>query len=160
MTKLDRTMQREILEELRAVYPERVSFQSHTNFSDQSFQVNLFYLNEHKLIDATSGKVVNAPPSIFSARITASGLDFLEDDGGLSAILKTVTVRLDEKSIIPIFEKIITASALPPEEKKSMAQKLKGLSGKVLEKLILNALEKGIENPDKMVMLISSWIPK
>jgi hypothetical protein len=152
--KLNRAMQRRILEELRDAYPDGIDFQSRTDFIDQDFQGNLFYLREHGLIDGPGGEDLDGPPTIAWASITAPGLDFLEADGGLSAILKTVIVRLDGESILPILEKIVAASNLPPEEKKSMAQKLRGLPGKILETLILKSIEAGIEHPDKIATLI------
>ncbi|SRR5712692_4549572 len=155
--QLDRTFQREILEQLRDAYPETVDFRPRDEFAEQGFQGNLFYLKEHGLINGAESRGRNST-QIVGASITAAGLDFLEDDGGLSAIFKTVTVRLDGESILPVLEKIIAASNQPPEQKKSMVQKLKGLSGKVLETLIIKSVEMGVEHPDKMADLISSVI--
>jgi hypothetical protein len=86
--RLNRAMQREILEELRRAYPETVDFQSRANFPDPEFQGNLFYLHEHGLIAGNVREALNLPRTMPGASITATGLDFLEDDGGLSAILK------------------------------------------------------------------------
>jgi len=87
--KVNRAMQRRILEELRDVYPEVIGFFNTSRFSDQDFQGNLFYLCEHKFIDGTESEELGVPRHIVWASITAPGLDFLEDDGGLSAILRT-----------------------------------------------------------------------
>src|SRR5262245_51879543 len=109
--RLNRVLQRQLLEQLREAYPEFVDFQSRPEFDQPDFQSNLFYLSEHKLIDATEGGT--SPRRIVWASITASGLDFLEDDGGLSAILKTVTVKFDIENIRSILEDKVVASTLP-----------------------------------------------
>jgi len=57
---LDRTLQREILEGLSAVYPETVDFQSRPDFAEQKFQANLFYLQEHGLIDGQESNALNS----------------------------------------------------------------------------------------------------
>lgn len=152
---LDRTLQREILEELREAYPESVDFQSRT---EQKFQANLFYLQGHGFIEGQESTLLNSPRYIPWATITSPGLDFLEDDGGISAILKTFTVRLEGENILPIFEKIIAASQLPAEEKKSISQTLRSLPGTVLGTLVTKALEMGIEHPEKVVNLITGAV--
>ena len=45
------------------------------------------------------------------ARITAKGIDFLEDDGGLSAILGVVTVKLHADTLREMLAKKIDASS-------------------------------------------------
>ena len=55
------------------------------------FLGNLIYLREHGLVSGEITEEFSAGGAIKSmlwAVITAAGLDFIEDDGGLSAILK------------------------------------------------------------------------
>ena len=52
---------------------------------------SLWDLREHGLVNGEINEVISAGGSVKSmpwARITAAGLDFIEDDGGLKAILK------------------------------------------------------------------------
>ena len=72
-------MQRKILEELHEVYPRLLHFHTREDFNDPDFQGNLSYLLEHGLIE---GNIDKPPGSIFWAKITVAGLDYLEDDGG------------------------------------------------------------------------------
>ena len=89
----DRKIQRQIFETLRTAYPKRVDTRSMT-FSDTVGE-NLAYLEEHGLVDAKwAGNF-----AVANAKITARGIDFLSDDGGLSTILDTVTVKLHSDTI-------------------------------------------------------------
>ena len=112
---LDRDLQRQILEELAQKYPEPVDFYLHEHFEEKMFQANLFYLQEHGLINGKlRGEVLeDHGRRIGWATITKEGLDFIADDGGLSAILKTVTVRFDADNVRSILEDKIIASSLP-----------------------------------------------
>ncbi len=92
--QLNRAMQLEILRCLRDAYPEVIEVRTIPGSDDADFQGNLFYLTEHDLV--ASEAVRDFPEKeIFTAQITAKGLDFLEDDGGLGAILGKITVRFD-----------------------------------------------------------------
>jgi hypothetical protein len=157
MALLDRELQKKILESLRKVYPEAGDVSSFLDVSDQKHQANLFYLEEHGLIE--SGVVRNAmnvPRQMLTARITANGLDFLEDDGGLGAILNVVTVKMDAESIKAILENRIRASDLPAVTKETAIQKIKSFSGDVLKSVIVKLIEKGIEKPEQIAALIDA----
>ncbi|POY47428.1 hypothetical protein, partial [Avibacterium paragallinarum] len=81
-----------------------------------------------------------------SARLTNKGADFLLDDGGLSAILGTITIKFHEDTIKSILSTKIESSSLPKEEKSSLLNILKGLSGKALERVITKLVDLGFEN--------------
>ena len=89
---LDRELQLTILQELRDNFPNDVAVHRLACYNeDQQFLGNLVYLREHGLVNGEITEVISAGGSIKSmpwAIITAAGLDFIEDDGGLSAILK------------------------------------------------------------------------
>src|SRR4029453_11221674 len=110
--KLDRNLQRTILEQLRATYPETIDFQTRANL-EPDLQSNLYYLHELKLIEAAVSGAIDNPHRIMWARITAAGLDFLEDDGGMSAMLKSVTIKFDEENLRAILENQVIASHMP-----------------------------------------------
>src|SRR5882672_5223716 len=54
------------------------------------------------------------------ATITVKGLDFLQDDGGLGAILNVVTVRFEAETLRALIEAKVDASDEPPEQKSAM----------------------------------------
>jgi hypothetical protein len=60
-----------------------------------------------------------------TAKITARGLDFLEDDGGLGAILNVVTIRLEADTLRQLLETKINASDMPEADKQTLLAKLK-----------------------------------
>ncbi len=82
--RLDRTLQREILERLRDHYPESLEVGRLPHNDHEHFSANLFYLEERGLIHGSHQAEPGSP--FVLARITAEGLDFLKGDGGVEAI--------------------------------------------------------------------------
>ena len=96
---IDRDFQKQILVEMRQTYPNR--FREFTNKKigdDEKKRIafNLKYLEEHGLIQNpfSGNHMFNSPQGALENKftvqgeITAEGIDFLEEDGGLSAILR------------------------------------------------------------------------
>jgi len=77
-------MQREVLEFLQQHYPNSVDASVAPCASAEGYQANLHYLHEHRLIEGSSLR--DQGPDFVMVRITARGLDFLADDGGVEAI--------------------------------------------------------------------------
>jgi hypothetical protein len=82
--KIDRPLQRQILTALADQYPLSVIADTLQSADEPHFQQNLHYLRERGLIEGSGD--VDKGIAILMARITAAGLDFLEDDGGLEAL--------------------------------------------------------------------------
>jgi hypothetical protein len=82
--KIDRPLQRQILTALADQYPLSVIVDTLQGAGEPHFQQNLHYLRERGLIEGSGD--VDKGIAILMARITASGIDFLEDDGGLDAL--------------------------------------------------------------------------
>lgn len=83
------------------------------------------YLEEHRLVTSKAPVLLSAS-RIQLSKITAQGIDFLADDGGLPALLNVVTVRLDGGSLKALLSQKVEAAALPAEEKfrlKTLLQK-------------------------------------
>ncbi|HHV7522976.1 TPA: hypothetical protein ACUNF5_004492 [Burkholderia orbicola] len=138
--KLDRTLQRHILDVLANAYPGPLEPQIYKPiYESQSEDIlfaNLLYLEEHGLIRSGLRKTMSGHTwSAQLASITAAGLDFLQEDGGLSAILGTVTVKIHADTIRDIFESRISASDLPAEEKNRLLDHLKTLPAEALKHL-------------------------
>ena len=129
--KLDRDLQREVLLSCREAYPGYVEY-AHEERHRERLQANLIYLHEHGLI---TGKLVNGNVELVDPRITATGLDFLEDDGGVSAILRTVTVKMDQDDLRSLIAARIESSDLLPEEKASLSHAMRSLPAQVLRDL-------------------------
>lgn len=160
--KLDRGLQREILEFLSDHYaglPQQV-FPSHemTEAEDEKYTANLLYLEEHGLIEAGLQQSLDGQWVSSGARITARGLDFLADDGGLTAILGTVTVRLHDDTIKYLIGARIEQSDLPEAEKHSLLNQLKELRGESLKHLTMKVLDAGLENAPKLLPLLQQFL--
>ena len=144
---LDRKLQYQILEYLSPHYAkgfppiDKQDFAKHPHYD-----TNLKYLYEYKLIGGNESKVLGSSSfSLSRIHITNRGLDFLADDGGIGAILSTVTIKFDTENIRSLIENKIISSGLPEPERKSLVEKLKSFSGEALKHLALKILEKGTE---------------
>jgi hypothetical protein len=82
--KLDRALQRQILQSLQEHYPNAVDAAVLPCAGTGDYQANLHYLHEHRLIEGSALR--DQGPDFIMVRITAHGLDFLAGDGGVEAI--------------------------------------------------------------------------
>ncbi|CAN7399732.1 hypothetical protein [Massilia sp. LjRoot122] len=160
--KLDRALQREILEFLadhyagdrQDVFPQREL----TAEEDDKYTTNLLYLEAHGLVDSGLEKGVDGHWSSAGARITARGLDFLADDGGLTAILGTVTVRFHDDTIRELIAMRIEQSGLPADEKTGLLNQLKALRGESIKHLTMKLLDTGLEHAPKALPVIQNFL--
>lgn len=150
---MNRELQHQVLLELRDRYPESTIiselFLSESQNNRQELAAVTCYLTEHGLISDESGAVPT--PSWYlielPMKITARGLDFLEQDGGLSAILGTVTVKLHADTIRDMLEAKIMDSPLTQADKKRFVDTLKELPGEALKTFTNKLVELACENP-------------
>lgn len=155
---LDRELQRTILYALAESYPteiedfETVSTEWHENQS--IVYANLFYLKEHGLINMEGGTYLEGDFYINTLTASHKGMDFLMDDGGLSAILNVVTVKLHDETIQALLESKINASELPAEQKQSLLNQIRELRGEAAKHLITKIIDYGLsQGPAAM-----SWL--
>ena len=84
---IDRKYQLEILNTLAETYPQRFDHRQFCRDMDENtekkFVSNIAYLVEHGLVDSK----ISDDGRIDLPKITASGIDFLANDGGLSAAI-------------------------------------------------------------------------
>ena len=149
MAAIDRELQRALLIAMRDCFPEPLD-QLPEPGPDGSpgIHANLLYLQEHGLCDA--GLLRNmASYSYAGATITARGLDFLADDGGLSAILGVVTVKLHADTVRDLIAAKIAETPLPAEEKSALMKQLGGLSETALRAATTDLVRVGLDRlPD------------
>lgn len=146
--KLDRDLQRKLLEELREHYPAPffTNRMEHLHADPQHLMANAAYLIEHGLVAGdlrmtSTGRGDFLPMKL---TLTAKGLDFLEDDGGLTAILGTLTVRLHADSVRDLLAKQIEASELEDSVKSQLIAEVKGLPAKGLETMVARLAKEGL----------------
>lgn len=158
---LDRELQLRILKALAATYPEATfDVLRDIGANDPAGIANLYYLAEHKLVAAKFTKFGSEPMDYSGQqRITAAGMDFLADDGGVGAILGVVTVKIHEDTIKQLIEARIAGSDLPEEEKRPLLQAVRELPGEAIKHLTTRLLDLGLDNLPGAVSLIRTYLP-
>jgi hypothetical protein len=139
--KIDRDSQRKILEELKAAYPQRLDLRGlEVGLEAADLAANLAYLEEHRLVDAKWGGNF----AVANAKITARGIDFLADDGGLSAILGVLTVQLHEKTLKALLEATVDASTEPDSVKSTLKAQIRALPAEALKTITTELLKSSL----------------
>jgi hypothetical protein len=136
---------------LRSDYPE-------TEHSEAELMGNLLYLEEHGLVDAGIQISLDNHFGTYGFKATAKGLDFIADDGGLSAILGVVTVRLHEDSIKALLLRQIEESSEPSSVKESLAHQVRELPAEALKSVTTKALEAGLKSMPHFISMLHSWL--
>jgi DNA-binding PadR family transcriptional regulator len=140
---LDRNLQRRMLKALEDKYPSHDTQFTRTFEHETGYMPNLHYLKEHGLL---TGAPTKTSHDLLNIKITAAGLDFLADDGGISAILRTVTVKLDAEQFRQMLTAKVASLSLEEEKKSSILGTIRSLPGEVLNKLAIKLIEKGVEH--------------
>lgn len=162
--KLDRALQKRILEAGAAAYPfpapHGLYFELSESETKERVDANLCYLAEHglirKCIELTGDGY--ALPTHNGIQCTKSGMDFIADDGGLSAVLGVLTIKIHEDTLREILERKILESDAPPEEKSRLAQAVKGLSAEAIKHLTLKLLDEGLASLPGAIALIGTYL--
>lgn len=153
MEVLDRELQLDMLTRLAEVYPRPLSLfdESHAgeSWENHKLVVNVFYLNEHGLIRDNSDFMLSGAIFNQGTTITAKGLDFFAQDGGLSAILSKVTIQFDEETLKAILLNKINDSNLELSQKEQLKETIQSLPSESIKHLTTALLDKGLESvPD------------
>lgn len=158
--KLNRELQRALLEELRDFYPRRSQTAYNLDGYSQSDCVdNLMYLAEQGLVESgITLSPLSGSGTLTQARITARGMDFLEDDGGIGAALAVVTVKLHEDTLRQLIEAKLQNSDLPEEQKNGILKALREAPGETTKQLITKLVDLGMENAQKAIPLIQTLL--
>lgn len=150
--KLDRNLQREILQILANAYPNPANADDLkallAKSGEEVVTANMLYLEEHGLINAHSrrrsdGTFLNLAGEPL---ITHRGLDFLQDDGGLSAILGIVTIKIHDDTLRLLIEGRILQSDLSQPDKRRWLDQLRELPAETTKHLVLKLVDLGLEN--------------
>jgi len=147
VNKFDRVLQEKILEKCVSAYPDYTCFiqfiQIHEKYDENIISANINYLEEHRLISIRN-RSSDDPYTYFDhMRATVAGIDFLLNDGGISAILKVQTIRLHNDTIIAI-EDLIALSGLSEQEKASVVSKLRELPAAAITHLTNELISKAV----------------
>jgi len=159
---MNRKLQKDILVALSEVYPDSMLVSALPGFShNREFMGNLFYLQEHGVIDGGDIREPGQCRSMVDAQITKAGLDFLADDGGLRAILGYRFVKLEAAVLVDFllmllqegeFEDttcsavVVRLNAMDDVALAHLIDELLRCDGSVQEALIANILSEQNEN--------------
>lgn len=156
--KLERELQGQLLQRLSEGYPEFVEARHLQPIAPgTALRVNIAYLDEHGLVEAKFVYSLDGM-QLLSAKITANGLDFLANDGGLGAILGVVTVRLHEDTLKQLVEARIHASDLPEPDKRKFLDQLRELPAETTKHLWLKLVDAGLENWPRALPLLQNML--
>lgn len=140
--ELNRILQRKILLSLQKVYPDSLLVSALPGFSDdRQFMGNLFYLQEHGLIDGGDVREPGRCRSMIDAQITRSGLDFLSDDGGISAILGGgVAVKLTSSELADAVDRALVEADFDKHERAGIRESLLLMGNDESKELVLELI--------------------
>ena len=167
MDKFPRDKQNELLTILYDKFPDELSSEEYSALVDlfgteRNLYSNLWYLYQHGLIEDFHVKTralcddITDLILIDKIRITTKGVDFIRDDGGLSAILNVTTIKIHNETLEKL-EDIIKQSSLTEAEKKTYIGKLKELPVDATKHLVLKLLDLGLSRASDVTQLISSY---
>lgn len=146
--ELDRELQRTILKELADCYPGGYGHPMATlapEHDEESIIVSLHYLEAHGLLThGLSEDDEGWSEVVGQTRITARGLDFLADDGGLSAILGVVTIKIHDDQVRLLLASRIQESDATPEQKKKWLDQLREIPADATKHLIHKLIDAGL----------------
>ena len=157
---LDRSLQLEVLNHLRDIYPEMAEIDKLTCYSENNnFMANIFYLVEHDLIEPGAiSDVWGEPKAIATGQITAQGLDFLEDDGGLGAILNKVTIKFDDEDLNKLILSKIENTNASPEKVSELKSAIKKLPADGVKAIYMRLINYGLDKAPDALDLIQKYL--
>ncbi|QIC69816.1 hypothetical protein [Acinetobacter indicus] len=163
---LDRKLQLELLEKMSSTYPNLYDFNKEYKHGTSEYDTavaNLYYLMQHNLVQPCSVEVSSAigAKGIKSFQfgeptINQNGIDFLADDGGLSAILGVVTIKIDPEQYRQILITRVQESNLPIEQKHQAVAVLQSLSYENIKHLSTKFVDLGWDNLGSLMHLIQN----
>jgi hypothetical protein len=140
--ELDRKLQREVLLALQDEYPDSLLVSvlpGYTN--DRNFMGNLFYLQEHGLIEGGDIREPGQCRSMVDVQITKSGLDFLANDGGISAILGSFMLRIPCNEIVEAVEMSFREEEIDEDVRANILDSISKLDSEAMKELVTLMLE-------------------
>ena len=150
MESVDFALIQDILIELRHIYPQKVrNFARDIRFDPAHYYDVLHYLKEHGCIDLETTHTLGEPKQqIVSIGITAKGIDFLEPNGGLSA-LNAPMIRITPDSFISIIDAILKDKNAPTKERGLIRKALESASTETMREILHLLINEGAKHvPD------------
>ena len=146
---LDYALFRTLLEELANVYPERMLVENISclqNMPQKERDMLLTYLAEHALIYAEKMPYRRGNKTLwYPVKIKAKGIDFLQIDGGLSALYAPI-VRIAPESLVAAIDQALVKHNIPKEERGKIQKWLLNTAGTaVIQEIVKKLIGYGTE---------------
>ena len=151
---IDRKFQKEILSYLLEKYPSYEGAREHFvglfNADSDRYVANIDYLQRHDLVEdgvSLSFSSDGFPLVAIHAfpKITEKGIDFMLEDGGLSAILHVQTVKLHPDTVKALLEDRLLQADIPDSDKASLLDQIRDLPEASAKILLDKLLDKGLD---------------
>ncbi|MDC9591596.1 hypothetical protein PSI23_20510 [Xenorhabdus sp. XENO-10] len=168
MSKFDRDMQKLILEKAIEAHPDTTDAKQFHELllarldpdEEKKVRANIVYLVEHKVITIdydkyTNYKILSSYHLLNSIRATEKGIDFMLDDGGLSAILNVTTIKFHHDAIQQLAN-LIELTVQDPEDKQRFLTQLKQLPYETTKHVALELVNKGLAQ----IPNVAQWLGK
>ncbi len=161
MDKFDRELQKHILAVCIACYPRCSATEEFSSpvmpYDEDKILANISYLAEHELITIFPRRTDERYDILDHLRVTASGIDFMLNDGGLSAILNVQTVRLHHESIMAL-EDIIAVANIPEDQKQGLKAALRELPADTIKHLMNELVSKALGAAPAALPIIQKFL--
>lgn len=159
MDLIDRDRQNRILGALAAVYPgglDAPALQLTEMTADiDALRVNLAYLEEHQLVTLKWQHYLSEPSDFGLVKITARGIDFIKNDGGLTAILGVQVVRLHDDTIRALLVSQVEASDADQTTKEALIEQVRRTPANMLGHVVERALDAALRSTPDVVRLVT-----
>lgn len=129
-------------------------------YSKEERRANLAHLAVHGLVELGEARLGDSLRIALAPKITAYGMDFLANDGGLSAILGVVTIKLHDGTIKSLIEAQIHKSDLLATEKKRYLDQLRELPAETTKHLALKLVDLGLEKGPAAIAAIGTFLSR
>ncbi|PLR26478.1 hypothetical protein PZBJ_05715 [Pantoea endophytica] len=110
---------------------------------DIKLSANINYLAEQGLISIRNRTSDDPYSFLDNMRATVQGIDFLQHDGGLSAILNVQTIKFHREAVV-VLEDLIALSGLSEHDKETARSKLSGMTTDVLKTIVQTVTSTGV----------------
>ena len=163
---INRPAQHTLLKQLEEHFPKALSLKRLAalvpGLDEEALFRNLIYLVGHGLIE----QKVQLQPGYYSDdstkflvyAITSNGIDFLAADGGVAAILSTVTVKLHDDTLRALLLAKIDASVPDASTKSRLRKAVEEMSNAGLKEIGTEAVKAGIQNAPDFAHWLSGFI--
>ncbi len=95
---------------------------------------------------------------MLQAKITANGLDFLEDDGGLRAILNKITIKIDSEDLQTLIANRLDKEDITPEKKGEILKTIKALPSDGIKAVYTRLINLGLDKTPDVIDLIQKLL--